>query len=198
MNALIENAKNVIFDVGRVLLGFEPQIFMPKMLPGIANERLNRSHIFDNRLWIKLDEGVVTVDDIANLACELTGDPALYDAAMFAIRHFPAYMDVLPPAKLIPTLREQGKKLYVLSNYGVDTFRWTQEQFPEVFADMDGMIVSAHEKMVKPDPRIYELLLSRFDLKAEECVFIDDRLENVEAARKLGIKGIHYTGPEVL
>ena len=74
----------------------------------------------------------------------------------------------------------------------------TRERFADVFKDVDGMIVSGFEHVLKPDPAIYHLLLDRYCLKAEECVFIDDRDVNIEAARAVGMKGIVYTGPEAL
>ena len=66
-------------------------------------------------------------------------------------------------------------------------------RFPEVFAEADGIIISGREHLLKPYPEIYQLLLSRYDLKAEECVFIDDREDNVEGARKVGMEGIVFT-----
>ena len=75
------------------------------------------------------------------------------------------------------------------------TFTRTRERFADVFKDVDGMIVSGFEHVLKPDPAIYHLLLDRYSLKAEECVFIDDRDVNIEAARAVGMKGIVYTGP---
>lgn len=65
------------------------------------------------------------------------------------------------------------------------------------FTDLiDGKVVSGFEKLVKPQPEIYELLLSRYKLKPQECVFLDDRIANVEAARKMGIESIHVSGTQ--
>ena len=67
-----------------------------------------------------------------------------------------------------------------------------------IFDRMDGIVVSGHEKISKPDERIYRLLLDRYGLKAEESVFIDDRPANIEAARRVGMQGIVYTGMDAL
>ena len=63
---------------------------------------------------------------------------------------------------------------------------------------MDGMVISSREKISKPEPAIYQLLCSRYGLKPEECVFIDDRPVNAEAARRVGMQAIVYTGMESL
>ena len=105
---------------------------------------------------------------------------------------------VLPPAHLVPELKKMGKKLYIISNYGIETFAATQAQFPELFSQFDGMVISAREKLIKPDLRIYQLLCDRYGLKPEECVFIDDLYANVQGAIDAGFQGIHYTGPEAI
>ena len=94
--------------------------------------------------------------------------------------------------------KAQGKGLYVLSNYGLEPFARTEKRFPEIFGQMDGMVISSREKVSKPDPAIYRLLLSRYGLQARDCAFIDDRADNVAAAEALGIAGILYTGEDVL
>lgn len=198
LNALILNAKNVVFDVGQVLLHFDPVDFLPKMFPKDIADKLMPPNLMGGDLWLRMDRGDFTAEEAARLITEKTGHPDMMPYELEFMLNFAKLMTLLPPALMIPQLKKMGKKLYVISNYGAETFAATQNQFPELFSQFDGMIISAHEKLIKPDPRIYQLLLSRYGLKAEECVFIDDLATNVQGAKDVGFQGIHYTGPEAI
>lgn len=198
MNALLQNAANVVFDVGQVLLRFEPEAFFPLILSAQERERLTIPMVIDTDMWVRLDEGTVTEEEVARYAARLAGDDSLYGAALRVIQRFPEYMEELPAAGLVPQLHAMGKKVYVLSNYGFHTFARTEKRFHSLFGQMDGMVISSREKLLKPDPRIYRALLDRYQLRPEECVFIDDRAENILGARKVGMQGIVYTGMDAL
>lgn len=198
MNRLIEEARNVVFDVGQVLLSFEPEKILPIMLTEDEQKILKIPPLFETKMWAELDRGVITDEKEAHYAARLAGDESLWPAVLRVTRGFHEHMDVLPAARLIPSLKAQGKGVYILSNYNDKTFTRTMERFADVFKDVDGMIVSGFEHVLKPEPAIYHLLLDRYGLKAEECVFIDDRDVNIEAARAVGMRGIVYTGPEAL
>jgi len=91
---------------------------------------------------------------------------------------------------LIRALKDQGYKLYVLSNWDHVSFPLMLEKHDELFALFDGIMISGHEKIGKPNTKIYKRLLSRYGLDASECVFIDDMEHNVEAAKAVGIHGL--------
>ena len=198
MNALIHDAKNVVFDVGQVLLRLAPKDFLPQMFPEAIAQALMPPTLFGDDTWLRMDEGVYSAEEAARIITEKAGRPDLYEHELHFMLNFAKQMSLLPAASLIPELKKMGKKLYVISNYGAETFAATQAQFPELFSQFDGMVISAHEKLLKPNKPIYQLLLDRYNLKAEECVFIDDLKENAEGARAVGMQAIHYTGPEVL
>jgi 2-haloacid dehalogenase len=82
-----------------------------------------------------------------------------------------------------------------LSNWSAETFPLVKDKF-EVFGMLDGIVMSGEELIGKPDLRIYQILLERYGLQAEECVFIDDRLSNIEAGEKVGIQGIVFKNCE--
>ncbi|WP_342646469.1 HAD family phosphatase [Mucilaginibacter sp. CSA2-8R] len=95
-------------------------------------------------------------------------------------------------------LKESGKyKIYALSNWSAETFEIAQQKF-EFLSWFDGMVVSGHEKIRKPDPAFYQLLLDRYQVKPEEALFIDDNYRNILAAEALGIQSIHFTSAEAL
>ena len=88
-------------------------------------------------------------------------------------------------------LKNAGYKVYGLSNWSHETFPMVKDKY-EAFSMMDGIVMSGEELIAKPDLRIYKILLERYGLKAEECVFIDDRKENIIAGEQLGIRGIIF------
>lgn len=96
--------------------------------------------------------------------------------------------DVVP---ILEELRDRSLGLYALSNFSGDLFREVSPRF-DFLTWFDGLLISGDEGIAKPDPAIYELLLDRFDLTAQHTVFIDDRAENVAAARAAGLAGIHF------
>ena len=95
----------------------------------------------------------------------------------------------------ISELKDAGYKLYGLSNWSSETFPLVKDKFA-AFGMLDGIVMSGEELIGKPDLRIYQILLDRYGLNAEECVFIDDRLSNIEAGEKVGIRGIVFENCE--
>ena len=198
MNALISNAKNVVFDVGQVLLRFDPKAFLPRMFPADIAEKLMPPRLFGGDLWLRMDRGDFSAEECARLITEKEGQPEMMPYELEFMLNFAKQMSLLPPALLIPELKKMGKKLYVISNYGMETFAATEKQFPELFSQFDGMVISAREKLIKPDLRIYQLLCERYQLNPAECVFIDDQPANVQGAIDAGFQAIHYTGPDAI
>jgi 2-haloacid dehalogenase len=84
-----------------------------------------------------------------------------------------------------------------LSNWSAETYEGMEDQYP-FLKDFDDKIISGRDFLIKPDPAIYQLAISRFDLIPEETLFIDDRLENIEAANKLNFQTIHLTDPTLI
>ena len=100
--------------------------------------------------------------------------------------------------EVLKLLKEVGEfKLLGLTNWSHETFPVALERF-DFLSWFDGIVVSGTEKMKKPDPRIYQLTLDRYDVTAENAVFIDDKQENIHAAVNEGIHGIHFTSAEML
>ena len=198
MNAIIENAKNVVFDIGCVLLTFEPETYLPLTVPADLAQRLDWHLLYDSPMWVALDAGAVTEEEVARDTARRYGDESVWPLILPAIQRFPEFMRPMPAVELIPQLHAQGKKVFALSNYGLEPFARTERRFSAIFSQMDGMVISSREKISKPEPAIYQLLCSRYGLKPEECVFIDDRPVNAEAARRVGMQAIVYTGMESL
>lgn len=92
---------------------------------------------------------------------------------------------------LLSRLKQEGYKLYGLTNW-CSKVHITMRQYP-IFQLLDGRLISSEEHLVKPEAAIYERICSKFGLKAEECVFADDKKENIEAARQYGMHGIVFS-----
>lgn len=191
-----ESIKNVVFDVGMVLidfcwekhcrnLGFDDGV--------IAAFDVN---MIRSGYWDMLDAGSITTQDAIDKFMEAMPqykkELELFWASQEGFVEEYAYS-----APLVRELKEKGYKVYLLSNYPLDMYRLHWPSF-EFYKIVDGYVVSAPEKIKKPDPAIYHLLCERFGLKAEECMFIDDRLENVDAAIKVGMNAVPFRGYEEL
>jgi 2-haloacid dehalogenase len=92
-------------------------------------------------------------------------------------------------------LKQQGYGVWGLTNWSAETFPLVKDKY-EVFGMLDGIVMSGEELVGKPDARIYQILLERYGLKAEECVFIDDRESNIQGGEAVGIRGIVFENCE--
>ena len=99
--------------------------------------------------------------------------------------------------EVINKLKDNGCEIYGLTNWSMETFPEAREHFG-ILQMIDRYVVSGAEGLVKPDHRLFRVLLDRYSLKAEECTFIDDNPDNVAAAKALGMDGIVFTGAEDL
>lgn len=188
--------KNVVFDLGRVLLTFDPEAF-------VENHDLLKPHkdfllknVFSNPLWLELDRGTMTVDEVIESISSTY--PELKEEIHACLHDFNEMFKVIESSEqILYNLKEQGYNLYALSNFHVASYDYVTSRY-SFFKAFDGRIISAYVKQIKPDRGIYETLLITFDLKAEETLFIDDTLANIDGARNVGIHGIHLTDPSIL
>ena len=99
--------------------------------------------------------------------------------------------------KVLDKLKKKNYECYVLSNWSAETFVGMKDDYPflQLF---NGLLISGEDNLMKPDVAIYELAISRFNLIPQETVFIDDKLENIEAAKKLNLKTIHLVDPNII
>ena len=178
--------RNIIFDVGNVLLEY-------RWIEAIQDTGLSRekaldagNKVFDNRLWVEFDAGNISKDDL------IKEYGKLYPMYEENIREFINNADRMQLAReevweRVHKLKEKGFKIYLLSNYSEYLFNIHTKGVP-FMDDLDGRLVSYEIHQVKPGREIYETLLKRYDLDAGECLFLDDRKENTDTAKELGIK----------
>jgi len=186
----------VIFDLGNVLIPFNPRWLFRKLLPDDATiDRFFEETGFDT--WnLEMDAGRPFADGIAAHSERYPHHRSLFQA-FFERWEETVGEPIAESIDVFRTLKREGIRTYALTNFSAETFPLAVARFP-FLEEFDGTVVSGHEKVVKPDPAIYQLLMQRYDITAECAVFIDDRLENVDAARQLGLHGIHFTDPSLL
>ena len=186
--------RNLIFDIGNVLTDFRWKEFLQDK--GFDEEMIARiaAASVQNPLWCEFDRGTWTEEELMQAFVK--------EAPQLEKELHLAYDDihgmVTPREYAIPWLQElksKGYGVYYLSNFSKKAEVECSECL-NFLPYMDGGILSYQEKLIKPDPAIYTLLLERYGLVAEESVFLDDTLANVEAARKLGIHGIWFQTKE--
>ena len=186
--------RNIIFDVGKVLVSYEPEEYMKRL--GFSEEKRKRINeaMFENPLWDESDQGLRTTEEL--LKAFTANAPDLADEIRTVHRAVGGTVELCPYAlEWIQDLKEKGYHIYILSNYSENMFNQTQEKLK--FLPMaDGAVFSYAIKLLKPDAAIYDYICETYHLRPEESVFIDDRSENIEAAEKKGIHGILFQNYE--
>ncbi len=192
--------KNIVFDVGGVLVDFCYMEYMRKL--GFPEEVCKEfeSDIILSQLWNDMDKGDLLMDKAkikfkARLREMYRPCDREVDLFVENIKGIVKEYDYAEP--LLQRLKDSGYKVYILSNYPKDLsdLHWKDFKFLPV---ADGYIISAYERIVKPDEKIYRLLTERFGVNLSESVFIDDRQINIDAAEKLGMQAILFRDHDTL
>ncbi|CDZ23567.1 hypothetical protein CCDG5_0429 [[Clostridium] cellulosi] len=187
--------KNIVFDMGMVLLNFQPLEYCLKTLKDQQAAKAIYENLFCGDEWVQCDKGVMTEAECIASVQKRIPQYAQYVPQIMA--DWPASLSAMPGMEeLVRKLKDKGYGLYLLSNTSHRFYEFSKH-YP-VFQYFDGMVISAAEKLLKPDPAIYKLLCSRFRLLPEECIFIDDVQANVEAAKNIGMAAHKFEGASEL
>jgi 2-haloacid dehalogenase len=188
--------KKFLFDLGNVFFDWNPE----RILKPIFNDD-ERMNFFINNISFPLldtrcDAGItieVAVNDAIKKFPEFEKEIKFYypNHGNMVGGFFQKTVDVFYKIK------ELNYPCFVLSNWSAETYEGMEETYP-FLKDFDGKIISGRDFLIKPDPAIYELAISRFDLIPQETLFIDDRLDNIEAAQNLNFQTIHLTDPSLI
>lgn len=183
--------KNIIFDVGMVLVDFRWRGLMQDL--GFSEETIEKlgKELVMSPMWNELDLGIKPEEEvIENMRRKL---PGYEKETKLFFDHLEDIVESYPYAKgWIAALKERGYQVYLLSNYPKSLFTLHTKTKFTFLEPLDGKVVSGFVKMAKPDEKIYQLLLETYGLKPKECVFIDDRAENIAAAKAVGMEGIVF------
>lgn len=180
--------KNIIFDLGNVLISFKPSEYFDKNNYPLSIKATILSDIFGSKEWLMLDNGEISTPEAIDAIATKSSLSKKEIAHIFNLRTdlmFPLDSNV----RLLPELKKRGFRLYYLSNFPLDIFEEVSTEY-YFFKYFDGGLISAEAKFSKPDIGIYNILNKKYSLVPKECLFIDDIEVNVRAAQALGMKGI--------
>jgi putative hydrolase of the HAD superfamily len=186
--------RNVIFDFGGVLVTWRPQEIIDSFYSDPTLRESLRAHAFQHDDWLEMDRGTLDEAAVVRRSAARMRRPVAELNAMFDHLRA-ALVPIAPTVALVEELRGRGYKLYGLSNMSETIFAYLKSRY-SFFALFDGIVVSAAVKHLKPEPGIYEQLRAHHGLDFAESVFLDDMPQNVEAARRLGLRAIRVETPE--
>jgi putative hydrolase of the HAD superfamily len=182
--------KNLIFDLGLVLVGWDPRAVLEKHFSDSDDCENAAVNIFEHQDWQELDRGSFSESEAIQRFARNTGfSEEVAAGAVAAVRN--SIVALEPGVALLEWVRERGTPLYCISNMATATYEQLRPRH-EFFDHFEDIVVSGYVKLIKPEAEIFTYALERFSLPANECLFLDDRPENVAAARELGIHAVQY------
>lgn len=184
--------KNIVFDMGNVLLWFDRDRFLDAVGAEGEDRKILMNNVYLSVEWARMDRGSMTEAEAAASMCTHVPERLHGKVHMLVDQWDRPIYPVDGMAQLARDLKTAGYGIYLLSNA---SYR-QHEYWPRVPGSkcFDGTLISADVKLVKPQREIYDLLCSKFSLKPEECVFIDDSAANIEGAEVAGMSGIVFHG----
>ena len=181
--------RNIVFDIGNVLLGFDGMDYLRSLFDEKTALRIGKA-VFGNGYWQELDIAILSEEEILELF--YSGAPDLRDEIKEAFDRVGECVKRLDwPVSLVDSLKERGYGVYFLSNMSEHIKASNPAAFDFV-PHMDGGIWSCDVHKIKPDADIYRCLFNKYGLVPEECIFIDDHWENIAVGKKFGMKGIVF------
>jgi putative hydrolase of the HAD superfamily len=182
--------RNVIFDLGGVVFDWNPDHIVSRVQPVPELRAALKAALFGHADWRLFDRGTLTEPElIERLQLRLGATRREVQAILDAVRN--SLVEKPETIKLMRALQEQGTPLYCLSNMPASVYTHLRQRhnFWDAFS---GIVISGEVQMMKPEPEVFVHLLATFKLRAEECVFIDDFLANIESARQVGLHAIWF------
>ena len=183
--------KNLIFDFGKVLVDYDFEAFFRRYITDEERCRAFTPILHNEEVQRMFDREEHSFDEIIEeIICQ---HREFEEEIRYFSTHYPEIVtnEVEVMRELLTRLKGEGYRLYGLTNWCSKVYL-TMAQF-EIFDLLDGYIISSEEKVIKPEAEIYQRLFNKFNLKPEECLFADDRAENIEGGRRVGMEGIVFT-----
>lgn len=183
--------KNIVFDFGGVLVDWNPHHLYDKYFGSREKAEWFLNNICLYSWNLQMDGGKPFAEGVAELQAE---HPEWSEAIAIYHTRWIEMMngEIEGMASVIRRLKMAGYGVYGLTNWSAETFPMIRDTYP-VFQEFDGIVVSGEEHLLKPDAAIYKCLFERYDLQAEESLFVDDNADNVAGARNVGMKAIQFT-----
>jgi 2-haloacid dehalogenase len=187
----------VVFDIGNVLIHWNPRNLYRRLIADEAEMEMFLAEVCTDAWNLEMDRGA------RSWAEAVAERVALFPQHEALIRAYDErWSDMVPgpiegSVAILAELDAAGVPLYAITNFSAEKFVLARERFSFLDRFRD-TVVSAHEKMLKPDPRIYRILLERNGLDAADTVFVDDSAKNVAGAAAVGMTALHFTDPSAL
>ncbi|MGM0421043.1 MAG: HAD family hydrolase [Bacillota bacterium] len=191
--------KNIVFDIGGVLLEVDFERFLRDEFFVPAKEaEIIADKTFRSQDWERFDRGIISKEEAADIFALRLPD---YSEMLHEVmeKWEDSFKPIQPNVDLLKFFRREdsGYQVYALSNFPSESFTEARKRFAFLY-EFTGEIISGSVGYLKPEPQIYQLLLSEFLLQPEETIFIDDVWKNIQGAAREGISGIHYQNPTQL
>jgi len=189
------NIENVIFDFGGVLFDWNPRYLYHDYFQSESEMEIFLHTVCTDEWNIEQDRGRSLAEGTRLLQEKF---PEFHSLIQLYYDKWEVMLhgDIPESVSLLYKLKEKYN-IYGLTNWSAETINIAYERFP-FFREFNGIVVSGEEKMIKPDKRLYHLLLDRYNLKAKYTIFIDDNIKNIKAADKIGLIAIHFKSPDQL
>ena len=183
-----------LFDLGGVFFDWDPKNFFKDKFDNQSEMNFFLDNICNNDWNLQQDKGRLIIDAENDLISKFPN----YEEKikMYYPNHRKMIKGIFHESiELLYELKKKNYSCYILSNWSSETFEGMTDEY-NFLKDFDGMIISGDIKLVKPDKKIFELAIDKFNLTPNETIFIDDRIENINSAQNLNFKTVHLTDPK--
>ena len=179
---------DIILDMGNVLLEWNKDKILRGVVKTEKDYMILDKAIFQSGLWDRLDLGTLTREELVLKVISMIG--SIYqEKVQEVVWNWPSYIEIyMEVFPLLVHLKEKGHRIFVLSNTSPVFYELLEEQLSPLNEILDGFVLSCDIKAIKPDPKMFEEILHKYDLNPENCIFLDDVKDNTKMAESLGIK----------
>ena len=179
---------DIILDMGNVLLEWNKDKILKAVAKTEKDYLILDKAIFQSGLWERLDLGTLTREELVDEVLSLLGD-CYQKKVEEVIWNWPTYIDIYREVfPLLARLKENGHRIFVLSNTSPVFYELLKDQLAPLEKILDGFILSCDIKAIKPDRKMFEEILRKYELSPDNCILLDDVKENTNMAESLGIK----------
>lgn len=181
--------KNLVFDMGNVLIEWNSEKILQAITDNRKLQNLLRKEVFETGLWVQTDEGVKTREEMIEIVTAKIGEEYRNEITQLS-RYWYKYVDVYTKVQdRIIELSKNGYNIYILSNTAYTFYDLVKEGYLPAASIAKGIVLSCEEKVLKPNEKIYNILLERYNLDPHDTMFFDDLSENIWGAARCGING---------
>ncbi|WP_217950551.1 HAD family hydrolase [Granulicatella adiacens] len=181
--------KNLVFDMGNVLIEWNSEKILQAITDDIKLQNLLRKEVFETSLWVQTDEGVKTREEMIEIVTAKIGEEYRNEITQLS-RYWYKYVDVYTKVQdRIIELSKNGYNIYILSNTAYTFYDLVKEGYLPVTSIAKGIVLSCEERVLKPNEKIYNILLERYNLDPHDTMFFDDLPENIWGAARCRING---------